>query len=113
MGATFLGGGRRPGEAGERLEGDGVHGVHAAAVDLHARVQRHAGALEVGQLVGAPGRLCPHGLPQAGNLATAAVQCKLVLLHCWLCKAVSAMRMQQSRQGGQRIKATARLDCRS
>ena len=73
MGGTFLGGVRRAGEARERLEGDGVHGVHAAAVDLDAGVQRHAGALEVGQLAGAPGRLRPHGQLQADTLTTAAI----------------------------------------
>ena len=70
---SFLGGGGGAGEAGERLEGDGVHGVHAAAVDLDAGVQRHAGALEVGQLTGVPGRLRVHKLPEAAILTTADI----------------------------------------
>ena len=68
---SFLGGSGGAGEARERLEGDGVHGVHAAAVNLDAGVQRHARALEVGQLAGAPGRLRPQRQPDAGNLTIA------------------------------------------
>ena len=82
---TVLGGGGGAGEAGERLEGDGVHGVHAAAVDLDAGVQRHAGALEVGQLAGAPGRLRPYGQPQADKLTTAAVHTTEVPGLSWCC----------------------------